>query len=44
MKCGKTIYFPSVDPETRKVICTHCRQPALIEIPREEVAVRVEVA
>nr|WP_321496606.1 hypothetical protein [uncultured Methanolobus sp.] len=36
--CGKFVYFPSVDKETRKVICTHCRKPELVEVPVEEVA------
>ena len=44
MDCGKQVFFPSVDHETRKVVCTQCRQPALMEIPREEMAIRVEVA
>ncbi|WP_292466462.1 hypothetical protein [Methanolobus sp.] len=33
MDCGKMVFFPSVDPETRLVVCTFCRQPALEEIP-----------
>lgn len=38
MECGKMVFFPSVDSETREVICTHCRKPALEEIPRAEMA------
>lgn len=36
MDCGKLVYFPSVDRETREVICTHCRKTGLVEIPREQ--------
>lgn len=33
MECGKVIFFPSVDPETRETVCANCRKPALLEIP-----------
>jgi hypothetical protein len=37
MNCGEVIAFPSVDPETREVVCTYCRKPALEEIPPEQI-------
>ncbi|WP_167880887.1 hypothetical protein [Methanococcoides sp. AM1] len=36
MNCGKFVYFPSVDAETRETICTHCRKPELVEVPAEQ--------
>ncbi len=38
LNCGKTVYYPSVDEETRNVICTHCRKPELVEVPAEQLA------
>ncbi|WP_154808375.1 hypothetical protein [Methanolobus vulcani] len=38
MNCGKVVYFPSVAPETREVVCNHCNAAALEEIPQEQLA------
>ncbi|WP_319506333.1 hypothetical protein [uncultured Methanolobus sp.] len=43
LECGKTVYFPSVDQE-RRVVCTFCRQPALEEIPNEQIRIQEVIA
>lgn len=35
MHCGRMVYYPSVDEE-RRVVCTHCKEPELVEIPAEQ--------
>jgi len=44
MNCGEVIAFPSVDPETRLVVCTFCRKPALEEIPPEQMKAQAVMA
>ncbi|MDK2834251.1 MAG: hypothetical protein PWP63_1338 [Methanolobus sp.] len=44
MDCGKMVFFPSVDPETRRVVCTFCRRPALEEIPPEQIKAQAVMA